>query len=335
MTSPADSRPGGPHRDAEFIAWLAGTARSHNQFSSGELRLGMEAWEAARGQGAPAAAAVPVPAAPMTEEAWKARTGRVLQLCIGLLDPELCERTARFLIREAWLITGKPALDDRHVLLIAKAIATETDRPEAASRMQFADLDWQERWNDATAVASLSQSGPDVMAAGLFGVLRFRLDRPADTAAIVTGFRQFTDMVAEAVRQYEAGGQYIAQCAEEHELLQRWQELGLRRPPHDYSIGSAHWPGLAKVSEECSEVVQAAMKLVAMGGDDELHWDGQGTMVTRLEDELADTRAAITFLLEANPALDQRRIAERGAAKLAMFRRWHAEHADHSAGSPS
>lgn len=78
-------------------------------------------------------------------------------------------------------------------------------------------------------------------------------------------------------------------------------------PAGDYSIGSAHWPGLAKVSEECSEV-------------------------TRLEDELADTCAAITFLLEANPVLDPGRIAERGAAKLALFRRWHAEHADHSAG---
>ena len=103
----------------------------------------------------------------------------------------------------------------------------------------------------------------------------------------------------------------------------------------DYSIGSGNWPGLAKVSEECSEVVQAAMKLIAMGGKDELHWDGQGTVVTRLEDELADTRAAITFLLEVNLVLDRQRIEDRAAAKLALFRKWHAEHADHSAGIPA
>jgi hypothetical protein len=103
----------------------------------------------------------------------------------------------------------------------------------------------------------------------------------------------------------------------------------------DYSIGSANWPGLAKVSEECSEVVQAAMKLIAMGGEDELHWDGQGTTVTRLEDELGDARAAIAFLLEVNPVLDQRRIFDRTEAKLVLFRHWHAKHADHSAGSPS
>jgi hypothetical protein len=286
-----DPRPGGPHRDAELIAWLASTGRSQNQFSSGELRAMLEGWEAARARYAPAGADVPetraagrilaeriaaqlngpasdgrgwfrddaqyneitasvsellddlgnagysitvtgaeAPAAPVTEEDWRARVDRVLQLYIGLLDPELCDRTARFLAGEAWLITGKPALDDRHVLLIAKAVATETSR-------RYADLDWQERWNHVTAVAALTQSGPDVVATGMFGVLRFRLDRPADVAAIVASFRQFTGMIEEAGRQREAGGQYIARDAQEHELAERWQEPEFPYPEDEDSPG--------------------------------------------------------------------------------------------------
>jgi hypothetical protein len=165
-------------------------------------------------------------AAPMTEDDWRIRVDEVLRLCIGLIDPELCERTARFLVREAWLITGKPALDNRHVLLIAKAVATETSR-------RYADLDWQERWNHVTAVAALSQSGADVVATGLFGVLRFSLGRPADVAAIVSSFRQFADMTEQAGRDFEAGGRHIAQRAEEHDLLKRWQEPLLGPYPED------------------------------------------------------------------------------------------------------
>jgi len=221
-----DSRPGGPHQDAEFIAWLASSGRSHNQFSSRELGLMLEAWEAARAGYAPASAL----AAPVTEDGWRARADRVLQLYIGLCDPELCERTARLLTREAWLITGAPVLDDRHVLLIAKAVADEASR-------RYADLTWQERWNHATAVAALSQSGPDVIATGMFGMLRFRLDRPADVAAIVNSFRRFTGMIEEAGRQWEAGGQYTAQREQEHELMQRWQEPEFPDPEDEESPG--------------------------------------------------------------------------------------------------
>jgi NTP pyrophosphatase (non-canonical NTP hydrolase) len=100
----------------------------------------------------------------------------------------------------------------------------------------------------------------------------------------------------------------------------------------DYSIGSENWPGLGKVIEECGEVIQEAAKLIAVGGEDMPHWDGKGTTVGRLEDELGDARAAIAFLLEFNPLLDQQRIADRVMTKLALFRRWHAENADYSAG---
>jgi NTP pyrophosphatase (non-canonical NTP hydrolase) len=95
-----------------------------------------------------------------------------------------------------------------------------------------------------------------------------------------------------------------------------------------YSIGSDHWPGLAKAMEECGELIQAAAKLMAVGGEDDLHWDGKGTMVTRLEDEIADVSAAITFLRHRNPILDSGRIMDRTADKVARFEKWHAEHSD-------
>lgn len=70
-------------------------------------------------------------------------------------------------------------------------------------KLQFADLDWQERWNQSASVASMMQSGPEVMATGFFGVLRFRLDRPGDVAAIVNYARQFATMVEVAGAQYQ------------------------------------------------------------------------------------------------------------------------------------
>lgn len=61
-------------------------------------------------------------------EAWKARVNEVLMLHIGLIDEDLCEQTARFLAGEAWLIDGKPELENRHVLLLAKAVGYENRR---------------------------------------------------------------------------------------------------------------------------------------------------------------------------------------------------------------
>jgi NTP pyrophosphatase (non-canonical NTP hydrolase) len=92
-----------------------------------------------------------------------------------------------------------------------------------------------------------------------------------------------------------------------------------------YSIGSDHWPGLAKAMEECGELVQAAAKIMASGGED-THWDGQGSPFTRLEDEIADVRAALLFLIEVNPVLDRRQVETRTARKLALFRAWHEQY---------
>jgi hypothetical protein len=51
---------------------------------------------------------------------WAAEADRVLTLHLGLIDPELCERTGKFLAREEWLL--KDGLPDKMLLLAAKAV---------------------------------------------------------------------------------------------------------------------------------------------------------------------------------------------------------------------
>lgn len=100
-----------------------------------------------------------------------------------------------------------------------------------------------------------------------------------------------------------------------------------RKPPSgraagDYSIGSAKWPGLAKLMEECGEVIQVGAKIIAANGED-IHWQNDLSLTGQLEDEIADVTAAIVFITENNP-LDTDRITARANRKLKIFREWHA-----------
>ena len=81
--------------------------------------------------------------------------------------------------------------------------------------------------------------------------------------------------------------------------------------------------GLAKLMEECGEVVQICAKKMAVM-DSDTHWDGKGSMKTRMEDEIADVAAASHFVIGTFD-LDEARIGRRFAEKLALFRKWHKE----------
>lgn len=96
-----------------------------------------------------------------------------------------------------------------------------------------------------------------------------------------------------------------------------------------YSIGSDTWPGLAKVTEECAEVIQVTQKIMAAGGGVQ-HWYGTN-LRRRLEEEIADVLAAAEFLTSEN-RLDRQAIADRYAEKIFRFNRWRAEHCDGSNG---
>lgn len=75
-----------------------------------------------------------------------------------------------------------------------------------------------------------------------------------------------------------------------------------------------------KLTEECGELVTVLAKIDAFGSTG-LHWDGKGSLITRLEDEIADVLAAASFAIEAS-GLDAERIGNRMADKLLKFEYW-------------
>jgi hypothetical protein len=68
---------------------------------------------------------------------------------------------------------------------------------------QYADFTWPSRWNKGEVVASLLQSGPEVMAVNFMGTLRFRLDDTESVAAIVNSARRFADAVERTKRAFD------------------------------------------------------------------------------------------------------------------------------------
>lgn len=90
----------------------------------------------------------------------------------------------------------------------------------------------------------------------------------------------------------------------------------------DFAIGSDVWPGVSKLIEENGELGQVLGKLIGTGGQVN-HWDGSN-LAHRMEEEVADTLAAIDFVIENNPEhLKAYRIANRRNEKLKLFREWH------------
>mgnify|MGYP001016246410 CR=1 FL=1 len=88
-----------------------------------------------------------------------------------------------------------------------------------------------------------------------------------------------------------------------------------------YCLGADNWPGLSKLIEECGEVVQIGGKILGNEGRED-HWDGTN-LRTRLEDEMADVLAAITFMLDYGPyEIDSERVVQRSQEKLQRFVEW-------------
>lgn len=84
-------------------------------------------------------------------------------------------------------------------------------------------------------------------------------------------------------------------------------------------IDKVMWRGIAKLNEECGEVIQLIGKLMAYPAGD--HPDGKGHLKHRLEDELADLKAAIAVVMVKNN-LDTVRIYKRIEKKQALFATW-------------
>jgi NTP pyrophosphatase (non-canonical NTP hydrolase) len=92
--------------------------------------------------------------------------------------------------------------------------------------------------------------------------------------------------------------------------------------PGGFAFGDAQWPGIAKLAEECGEVVQVIGKLMMTHGSP-AHWSGN--LRAMLVDELGDLAAAIGFVGEHCLTAEERGlIAARIQQKLDKFEDWHA-----------
>lgn len=89
-----------------------------------------------------------------------------------------------------------------------------------------------------------------------------------------------------------------------------------------YSIGSDQLPGLAKLAEECGELLQVIGKIIAMGHMG-YHPDGGKELSVRLNEELADVDAAMHFFRQHN-ILDDDAHRERRHEKMRKFKNWHS-----------
>jgi NTP pyrophosphatase (non-canonical NTP hydrolase) len=90
-----------------------------------------------------------------------------------------------------------------------------------------------------------------------------------------------------------------------------------------FAFGSKTWPGLAKLCEECGEVVQIVGKLMMVKGWAK-HWSGNLRM--KLIEEMGDVLAAIKFVkLYCLTPEERAALVRRENEKFEKFCRWHDE----------
>lgn len=90
-----------------------------------------------------------------------------------------------------------------------------------------------------------------------------------------------------------------------------------------FAFGDDVWPGIAKLAEECGEVVQVIGKLMMTHGD-RAHWSGD--LRTMLIEEMADVQASISFVTRyALTEEEGNALYLRAAQKLVKFEGWHAD----------
>lgn len=92
--------------------------------------------------------------------------------------------------------------------------------------------------------------------------------------------------------------------------------------PPRFQFASEVWPGLAKLLEECGEIVQVAGKIIGTAGTMRFQ-DGQTVDRLRFVEELADLEAILTFVVW-HDLTDAEIIAltVRSDDKRRLFERW-------------
>jgi hypothetical protein len=92
--------------------------------------------------------------------------------------------------------------------------------------------------------------------------------------------------------------------------------------PPRFQFASRVWPGLAKLVEECGEVIQVCGKIVGTAGT--MRFRGEQVVERfRLVNELADLDAVIGFIYSHALTPDERlTMLHRHDAKRELFERW-------------
>jgi NTP pyrophosphatase (non-canonical NTP hydrolase) len=90
-----------------------------------------------------------------------------------------------------------------------------------------------------------------------------------------------------------------------------------------FAFGDDIWPGMAKLNEECGEVIQVIGKFMMTHGN-AAHWDGD--LRKKLVEELGDLLAAIGFVAKYGLTEDEERaIQSRVDLKWIKFEAWHED----------
>jgi NTP pyrophosphatase (non-canonical NTP hydrolase) len=90
-----------------------------------------------------------------------------------------------------------------------------------------------------------------------------------------------------------------------------------------FAFGDAAFPGLAKLNEECGEVIQVIGKLMMTHGNP-AHWSGN--LRAQLIEKLGDLSAALQFVgKHCLTGAERMRVRDRIEQKLAKFENWHAD----------
>lgn len=88
-----------------------------------------------------------------------------------------------------------------------------------------------------------------------------------------------------------------------------------------YAFGDEIWPGLAKLNEECGELIQVVGKMMMVHGG-RAHWSGD--LRAMLRDEMADVLAAIGFVMKYGfTEEEERSVQDRADQKWIKFEAWH------------
>lgn len=87
-----------------------------------------------------------------------------------------------------------------------------------------------------------------------------------------------------------------------------------------FAFGDDEWPGVSKLTEECGELLQVLGKLGGSRGKTN-HWSGD--LIEKLHEEMGDVLAALAFVRDFNPELNDEAIHRQRDRKYVQFVKWH------------